>query len=635
MKQIAIYSVAAAAALTAIARLGKHVEILFPHCPKSLWITLAFLPLLVAVLLSLFRTGWQISSGSATTGYFKVMPYGDTPTDQANFDRADLAHKQIKDWLATTKDSIVYLTAVSGAGKSSLLNAYVIPQLRNSGAMVSITVRSFDDPLAAVHSRLLTQGQVWEKPPMGTNDVRQLLEKAADHLGKRRLLIIFDQFEEFLLMLERKPSSMQATQDFLSSLVKHPIAGMTVLIVMRSDYVGMLHDFVKCASLPEINYSHWRTISAFRERDARAFLEKSGLDIEPNLEDEVFKQIRMVEESDGLVRPITLNMVGMILDRYSVSRKRILRKASREGLISGYIRNCLGHSNVGKHCRQILRRMITLEGRREPRPRTVEAISNETKIAEGGVFACLKHLEFDGIVRSLDLEQSTWEISHDFVAKVVERVLATWRKNVWEKINQWAFPVSVALWLGLFVTLPWVYHTLRGTLMSEVTVRIKFSANDSGHADVPPGFGSGTLTIHASLKSKTNAADTLNLEFYRDQAVEAGFPPGDKGEEYANATAVFSPIRGHLGAFRNRALWQSAILGGELTWLGNCEWNSDQAPAFDSSLDVIVDGEVVATIPGVPIIVDDSHFHNAPCTYHLQFPERQNEAVSAESATGK
>jgi hypothetical protein len=56
MKQIAIYLVAAAAALTAIARLGKHVEILFPHCPKLLWIPLAFLPLLVAVLLSLFRT---------------------------------------------------------------------------------------------------------------------------------------------------------------------------------------------------------------------------------------------------------------------------------------------------------------------------------------------------------------------------------------------------------------------------------------------------------------------------------------------------------------------------------------------------------------------------------------------------
>jgi len=628
MKRLIPYLVAVLAALTALTRLGKPVEKLFPHCPVWLWISLAFLPLLVALLLSLLRTGWRISSGVITTGYFKVTPYEDTPSDLARFNRADLAHKQIKDWLSTTTDSLVYLTAVSGAGKSSLLNAYVIPQLRNSGVVV-ITVRSFGDPLAGVQSSLLTPGLVWERPPAATGDLRYLLEKAADRLGKRRLLIIFDQFEEFLILHERERASLQATQEFLSSLGKKPIDGMTVLIVMRSDYVGLLHDFIKSTALPAMNdYSNWKTISAFRERDARAFLEKSGLDIEPQLMDEVFTQIRMVEETDGLVRPITVNMVGMILDRYSVSRKRVLRRASREGLITGYIRNCLGHSNVRDHCRQILRRMITQEGTKTPK--TILALSHETRIVNSSVMGCLNHLALDGIVRPLDVGQDTWEISHDFVAKVVERVLGTWHKGVWLMIRQWAFPVSIVLWLGLFVALPRAYHSLRITKTGDVTARVFLSSKEPGNPDMPTSFGCGTVAIYASSPGKTNVGELLALTSYRDQEVTPEFR-GETGEEQADAVAVFSSFVGHLGAFRDRAAWRNAIVEGELTWSAHSDWDSEKADELAASLVVYIDGDAVATIPGVAIEVGGSGFHNMPYEYQLRFPKVGNEVVPKDA----
>src|SRR5262249_32786640 len=157
---------------------------------------------------------------------------------------------------------------------------------------------------------------------------------------------------------------------------------------------------------------------AFKERDARAFLQKSGLNIGPKLMDEVFKQIRIFDEA-GLVRPITLNMVGLILDRYSIEQNRALRaKRTQEGLIFQYVRKCLNQSNTRDCSQQLLRNMITGEGTRTPK--SIETLCNSTNLGAGSVIRCLRQLEHDGLVRSIDKGQKLWEISHDFVARVLD-----------------------------------------------------------------------------------------------------------------------------------------------------------------------------------------------------------------------
>ena len=66
-------------------------------------------------------------------GYFRIGPYLDTAEDRAKFDRADRIHEKVLAWLKRADATPLYLTGNSGSGKSSVLNAYALPELRAAG----------------------------------------------------------------------------------------------------------------------------------------------------------------------------------------------------------------------------------------------------------------------------------------------------------------------------------------------------------------------------------------------------------------------------------------------------------------------------------------------------------------------
>ena len=117
------------------------------------------------------------------------------------------------------------------------------------------------------------------------------------------------------------------------------IENLTVLVVVRSDYVGMLHGLCRKEGLPPMRQTdNWKEISPFSEQDARNFLNDSGLSIGRTLMDDLFRQIAEIEGTEGLVRPISLNMIGVILARTAMSEQRSLPKQRESGgLIFAYL----------------------------------------------------------------------------------------------------------------------------------------------------------------------------------------------------------------------------------------------------------------------------------------------------------
>ena len=113
-------------------------------------------------------------------------------------------HKTVLAWLQKTDERILILTGSSGTGKSSLLNAFVIPALRESKPLCTVLlVRSFDNPLDDVRSQLLNPGVVWDKSPTE-------IERAVARLRKKdanaRLFAVFYQFESLsVLQTEDSP----------------------------------------------------------------------------------------------------------------------------------------------------------------------------------------------------------------------------------------------------------------------------------------------------------------------------------------------------------------------------------------------------------------------------------------------
>ena len=66
-------------------------------------------------------------------------------------------------------------------------------------------------------------------------------------LGDRRLLIVVDQFEEFLILKDEDRQSI-----FRHFLVENPIGSVTFLLVYRPEYEGLIQDLPLAQAETEI-----------------------------------------------------------------------------------------------------------------------------------------------------------------------------------------------------------------------------------------------------------------------------------------------------------------------------------------------------------------------------------------------
>jgi hypothetical protein len=200
-------------------------------------------------------------SGELEPGYFRLSPR----EEETGFTRADDKHKEILPWLKDRRAPVLYLTGQSGSGKSSILSAWVIPQLsRDVPPMKVVQLRGYQDPVSVLTTKLREPGIIWNRPPAEALDVQQLLERAVQKLRPERLLIVFDQFEEFVMLHD--DSQRRAFEQLLASLMGKPVEGLTLLLVVRSDYVEVLERL----ALPKlVQDANWKAVPPFTEQAAR------------------------------------------------------------------------------------------------------------------------------------------------------------------------------------------------------------------------------------------------------------------------------------------------------------------------------------------------------------------------------
>lgn len=387
-----------------------------------------------------------LSGTLADAGSFRLVPYSSSARDRKAYQRPDGVQKKVLEWIVAAPSPLLFLTGRSGSGKSSLLAAYVLPALkrRQKEPWATVLVRAYDDPAAEMAAALRRPGVVWELGSVPeVLEARPVLELACSHLAARspsqRLLIVIDQFEEFLTLC--RETQRTALESILRSVVESPIPGLTVLLALRSDYLGRLED-LRLPRIREGGLDNWVEISAFSEAQGRELLTRSGLEIGPELLDDVLQEATEIEETPGLVRPITLNLMGIIMDR---SVGRLPRGFRAHGLIAGYLKEVAASPNLWPATPQILRSMLPREGARQPR--TVAEMARATGLRTSAVRGILLRLGNRGLVRSLDARSEIWEISHDFLARPLRALLAQWEMGFWRRLRPWLAPAMLGIWL--------------------------------------------------------------------------------------------------------------------------------------------------------------------------------------------
>jgi DNA-binding transcriptional ArsR family regulator/Leucine-rich repeat (LRR) protein len=376
-------------------------------------------------------------------------------------------YERFIDWIRDSKAPLLYLTGPSGSGKSSLIGAYLKPNLESppaEGKYAVVVVRRHVDPLAELKDGLLV---LWKTKPSDYDGLSpcEALQRAVRQLrADEKLLVVFDQFEEFLLLRTALPSvhdsvaisphdaevNVESLREFFDAFTAAPPNRVAILLAYREDHHCLLAP-LKLPSRQE--HFNWMTVAPLKFAEAELFLKSCpGLVVPQKRMERVLQEAAHQEGGRVLMRPIVANLLGLVLQ--NMAQNPTLSK-HKDDLLHVYIREQLGDQTQEERA-DVLRALLSHS--HTAQPRSVADISAERQLPETYVEQHLELLGYAGLVRCVNTnegrEKRAWQISHDFLATLIERVLEGVHRTVWQKVRPWtalaglALSISLAIWLS-------------------------------------------------------------------------------------------------------------------------------------------------------------------------------------------
>lgn len=240
----------------------------------------------------------------------------------------------------------------SGCGKTSLLRAGLIPKLRNEKFLPLYIGKPTKNPVEIIRSTLLREVQSLGKH--SDKSLNQLLKLAAPK-GKK-IVIIFDQFEEFFLT-NRTPHSRVNFIKWLGEAIQKENLPVAFLIGIRADFFAQLQNFAPQIPEPTSTQTTYQLQNFDTEQAKQIFnaaAKADGISFEPELIQAVIRELEVEE----FIRPAELQVVGTRLKRKNIlSLNRYEAHGGARGILSSYISDEIKQSSNEQAARLILRLM--------------------------------------------------------------------------------------------------------------------------------------------------------------------------------------------------------------------------------------------------------------------------------------
>jgi Leucine Rich repeats (2 copies) len=289
--------------------------------------------------------------------------------------------------------------------------------------------------------------------PGEITELADLIEAAAGK-AEKHLLLVLDQFEEFVILA--KPEQREAFKALVVELQSRQVKGLSLLLVLRSDYQTFLEEIV----LPPLRHGgNFFQVGRFTLSAGSDFMRHSQLDLQPDALDRLMTSAAELDETPGLIRPITLNVIGYVL----ASGREKAPSLDAGPLVRRYIEQTVNQPAIRGFAPPILEQLITEQGTKQPR--SEQDLAKDTSLRPGEVRAVLTGLGAAALARPLDPAQGIWELSHDFVARAVARYLGRRRRDLLRRSAPYAAPALVAVMLvagtGVFIWNRWRGDQLR------------------------------------------------------------------------------------------------------------------------------------------------------------------------------
>jgi tetratricopeptide (TPR) repeat protein len=251
--------------------------------------------------------------------------------------------------IGRTDKKIIVIHGQSGVGKSSLVNAGLIPALENKAIgfqdNLPVTIRVYNSWFTELAKELLdVLPENLKSEDLKLDTQEEFILKLVEIEKYRRTVLIFDQFEEFFFVCPDDKARTEFFQ-FLGKCLNHKnIGSLRVILSLRVDY---LHLLLECDEISDMNiigdgilsknvlYKLGNLTPENAKTTIESLTKKTDFQLEPDL---INRLVEDLAGELGSVRPIELQVVGAQLETENITTLAAYQKiGNKQELVKSYL----------------------------------------------------------------------------------------------------------------------------------------------------------------------------------------------------------------------------------------------------------------------------------------------------------
>ncbi|HRJ53454.1 MAG TPA: HEAT repeat domain-containing protein [Candidatus Thiothrix moscowensis] len=349
---------------------------------------------------------------------------------------------------------LTLLFAASGVGKSSLLQAAVIPRLKSpTGENLSVVYHMdwVSEPVSSVRTAVL-QALATALPDDAADDAGQTLAEVLEFCSlfvRPPLVLILDQFEEFF-RYQRASTHFQPFIEQLTAVITNPALAVSLVLSMREDFALELNAFKP--RLPTILFENFYRLEKLGREGAREAIvtpaAQVGFRYEPALLDVLLndllsRELDRVPNSPAVewletVEPPYLQIVCAQLwalnqaDPEQLLRLTTYEKAGKaKGILGNYLNGVLQGFTLAE--KQLASKAFDhLASQRGVKMAyTAQALAETLRVDETALSNVLGELAAVRILRTQQRGETTWyELFHDMFSGSIASWNGEWKDRM-------------------------------------------------------------------------------------------------------------------------------------------------------------------------------------------------------------